>query len=162
MLVRTLSCCVVLLLVCMCLVWHAIRCHLERRSFFFFHFNMLNSLSILSMSFSSLSTDIEIRREKKLISNLHSIHSKFSSLILHYRRPFGLAFFFFVFDFLCSIFYWTQMQIPYTLHYILNIQWISRWLSNISVIDKRKFIKHEMGFMFILSIFTSGHHISNI
>lgn len=77
------------------------------------------------------------------------------------RRPFGLAFSFFqfsLFDFLLCC--WTEMQILYTLHYILNIQWISRWLSNVYLSLKCKFIEHEIGFMFILSIFfTSGYQI---
>lgn len=88
---------------------------------------------------------------KRLISNLHSIHSKLCYLSflfidhLAWNHLFFLFSIFFVrFIFCC---YWSQMQTPYTLHYILNIQWSSRWLSNISVIETYKFIKHEMGFM---------------
>lgn len=95
--------------------------------------NSLSILSILSMSFQQLRPGIWWNEGKKgrYPICIRSISKMYYLFIDHLAWKF--IFFLFQFNFLCSIHFLFKLKCkpPYTLHYILNIQWSSRWLSNI-------------------------------
>lgn len=109
-------------------------------------------------------------KRKRSILNLHAISRSFSFLLIQplFQFLFLHNFVFYTIHIILPIFqfgfYWAQNAMPlHTLHYILNIQWIHRMVTEYIYLSlKCKFINIDARVDIQLPIFTTGSHLKDI